>query len=105
MHKAAFYNNSYILTYLRDKHGRSIHEKDDQGNTPLHFACDQKAAFTCFWLIGFGADLDVQNNRLETPMHLLLKNPEKLRDAKTLRELIFRGANKELRDCNGMTPL
>lgn len=29
MHKAAFYDNSYILTYLRDKHGRSIQETDD----------------------------------------------------------------------------
>ena len=38
-------------------------------------------------------------------MHLFLKNPEKLGNTKTLRELVFRGANKELRDYEGMTPL
>lgn len=37
-------------------------------------------------------------------MHLLLKNPKDL-DTKLLRELIFKGANKELRDENGLTPL
>ena len=37
-------------------------------------------------------------------MHLLLKNPKDL-DTKLLRELIFKGAEKELKDENGMTPL
>lgn len=37
-------------------------------------------------------------------MHLLLKNPKDL-DTKLLRELIFKGADKEIRDENGMTPL
>lgn len=45
-HKASFDNNSYILTYLRDKAGFSIHETDSVGNSPLHFACDQKTEFT-----------------------------------------------------------
>lgn len=40
MHKAAFFNNSYVLTYLRDKVRMSIHERDDNDNTPLHYACD-----------------------------------------------------------------
>jgi len=40
MHKAAYDNNSYILTYLTEKHGFSIFELDDDLNTPLHFACD-----------------------------------------------------------------
>ena len=40
MHKAAYDNNSYILTYLKDKHDFSIMELDEDLNTPLHFACD-----------------------------------------------------------------
>lgn len=41
MHKAAFDNNTYVLSYLKQK-GISIDEKDSNGNTALHFACDQK---------------------------------------------------------------
>jgi ankyrin repeat protein len=39
-HKAAFDDNSYILTYLRDKAKFCIQETDSAGNSPLHFACD-----------------------------------------------------------------
>lgn len=39
MHKAAFDDNNYIITYLRDKEGISIMEEDIDGNTPLHVAC------------------------------------------------------------------
>lgn len=58
MHKAAFFNNSYVLTYLRDKVHMSIDERDDQDNTPLHYACDQKSSWTIFWLIHFGVDVN-----------------------------------------------
>jgi len=40
MHYAAFVNNTFIITYLRDKNGTCIATPDNVGNTPLHFACD-----------------------------------------------------------------
>lgn len=57
-----------------------------------------------FWLIHFGVDVNAQNKKGETPMHLLLKNPRDL-DTKLLRELIFKGAEKQVRDSNGFTAL
>jgi ankyrin repeat protein len=58
MHKAAYENNSYLLTYLRDAAGFDIEEPDSQGNTPLHFACSQRADYTAFWLISFAANVN-----------------------------------------------
>lgn len=59
MHKAAYDNNSYILTYLKEKHDFSILELDEDLNTPLHFACDQQSEYSIQWLIAFGADVNV----------------------------------------------
>ena len=39
MHKAAIDNNTYLITYLRDKTDLSISDVDYDGNTPLHYAC------------------------------------------------------------------
>lgn len=97
-HKAAFDDNSYILTYLRDKAGFQMQETDSAGNSPLHFACDQKTEFTAAWLIGFGADVNARNIKGETPIHLLLSKTEKSMDTKTLRSLIFKGAERNIKD-------
>lgn len=58
MHKAAYDNNSYLLTYLRDKAGFDIEDTDNVKNTPLHYACDQRADYTAFWLMSFGANVN-----------------------------------------------
>lgn len=105
MHKAAFDDNSYLITYLRDKEKFDIMEKGRAGNTPLHYACDGKAAASIIWLLGFGADVNAKNDNLQTPMHLLMTGGDKLRDVKTLREMVFRGADKNAVDDSGRTPL
>lgn len=104
-HKAAFDDNSYILTYLRDKAAFQLQETDSAGNSPLHFACDQKSEFTAAWLIGFGADVNAKNIKGETPTHLLLSKTEKSMDTKTLRSLIFKGADRNIKDNAGQTAI
>ena len=85
LHKAAFDDNSYLITYLRDKGGLDIMQPGPAGNTPLHYACDGKAAASIIWLLGFGADVNARNDSAQTPLHLLMTSGEKLRDVKTLR--------------------
>lgn len=105
LHKAAYDDNSYLITYLRDKSGFDIMLKGRAGNTPLHYACDGKAAASIIWLLGFGADVNARNDNAQTPMHLLLTGGDKLRDVKTLREMVFRGSDKNAIDDQGRTPL
>ena len=95
MHKAAMDDNTYIITYLRDKCGFDIKEVDFEGNTPLHYACFNLAEFAAIWLIGFGSDVNALNKNKDTPMHMLISSG-KIKNTKTLRELIFQGADKNL---------
>lgn len=73
MHKAAYDDNTYVLTYLVEKSTCSVHEVDQQGNTPLHFACDHKSEFAQSWLLAFGAEINAVNADGDTPLHLLVK--------------------------------
>jgi ankyrin repeat protein len=95
MHKAAIDNNSYLLTYLRDYGKLKIDEQDYSGNTPLHFACSYGSEISTFWLLGFGQNPNVQNTDGDTPLHVLLKS-QKLFNTKNVRELIFKGASRDL---------
>ena len=61
MHKAAHDDNTYLITYLRDKCNMSVNDIDFSGNTPLHFACSEGGEYAVFWIIGFGGDVNVQN--------------------------------------------
>ena len=104
MHKAAIDNNTYLLTYLRDVGKLKIDDEDYDGNTPLHFACGFGSEEATFWLLGFGADPNVQNGQGDTPLHVLLKS-KKLLNTKNIRELVFKGANREKKNNEGLTPL
>lgn len=79
-------------------------EEDIDGNTPLHVACMQGSEFSAFWLIGFGADLNKKNKFGDTPLHLLMQNSQNLRGSKTIKELIFKGANHQLKNNLGKEP-
>ena len=104
MHRAAKDDNYYLITYLRDKKNFDIMEVDSGGNTPLHYACGDCADWAIHWLLAFKADINAQNKKGQTPLHLLATS-DKLQDLKTMRELIFNGADREAIDSEGRTPL
>lgn len=104
MHKAAIDNNTYLITYLRDKTDLCISDVDYDGNTPLHYACQVGAELSAYWLIGFGQDVNAVNKEKETALHLLIKSEQPITNTSTVRELIFRGADRNLRNIDNKTP-
>jgi len=76
MHKAAMDDNTYIITYLRDKCNFDIKEVDYEGNTPLHYACFNLQECAANWLIGFGSEVNALNKNKDTPLHMLLSSGE-----------------------------
>ena len=105
MHKAAYDDNTYVLTYLHEKAGLSVASLDNRQNTPLHYACDHKTDFTANWLLGFGADINAVNEEGDTPLHLLVKNVYKLDSSKLVRELICKGADRDAVNLEGKKPI
>lgn len=103
MHKASCDDNTYLITYLRDKAGFQISETDIDGNTPLHYACLTGADYASFWLLGFGQDCTVVNNLGETALHQLIKSEQTMQNTKTVREMIFKGADRDIKNNEDQT--
>ena len=102
---AAFDDNTFVVSYLIEKTQFPIDQTDQQGNTALHWACDHNATFTPSWLLAFGANINAVNHEGNTPLHMLVKNPQKLKSSKQVRMLIFKGADRDIKNDKGMTAL
>ncbi|HLK55905.1 MAG TPA: ankyrin repeat domain-containing protein [Chthonomonadaceae bacterium] len=50
-------------------HGCNLHQKDQAGNTALHYAAEYSEPKMIGFLLDFGADINAINNDGETPLH------------------------------------
>jgi len=86
------------------KRGANLELTDEFGNTPLMIAAKQKAITLCRVLLAHGANVNAENNKNDTALHLVVRLadacPEKL-----LWLLLEHGANCEWPDSTLNTPL
>ncbi|KAI7865768.1 acyl CoA binding protein-domain-containing protein [Spinellus fusiger] len=84
---------------------QSVNSKDEEGLTPLHHACDRGYTDMARMLIDLGADINVQNNALETPLHYVtcLLSAYISEQFETARLLHQQGCDTSLRDEEGKT--
>ncbi|TLF28514.1 MAG: hypothetical protein FCO83_00120 [Spiroplasma sp. WSS] len=68
----------------------NINEKDNSGNTPLHYACFHNFLETADLLIKYGANINAKNNSDNTPLHYAIMSNA---DLKFINLLINKGAN------------
>ena len=67
MHFAALYGNDEAISYYLSNTFLSINAKDNEGNTPLHCACEKGYSSTIDLLVQRGAKTDMKNNEGLTP--------------------------------------
>jgi len=79
----------------------NVHEKNEEGETPLHIASNQGQIELVASLIERGAELNTANNLGYTPLHYAASKCNK----EIVRMLIDNGANVNSRSDFGYTPL
>ena len=110
MHYAAQNYSGYMsILILVKNHGFDVNVKSTIGATPLHFAIVKKEVKNVELLIRFGADVNAKDFLGQTPLHITVmrtsQDPDGFQDFKRImKELLFNGANKSLKNDNGQTP-
>ena len=102
LHDADLESTKKIIDLL-SKAGNDINEKSLKGNTPLHTAVSTGVNEEIVrWLLNLpNINIDIPNNEAKTPLHLAVKGYRK-----NIVELLFnKGANKDLINSEGKTPL
>ena len=90
------------LSRMSESQPESVHARDGEGNTALHWAawCGKLGAVSL--LIDRGSEVECRNNLGMTPLHV---GVHRYSDLDALRVLITHGASVDSRDNRGRTPL
>ncbi|XP_043284516.1 ankyrin repeat and death domain-containing protein 1A-like isoform X2 [Venturia canescens] len=99
LHVAASQGCKGILESIL-QHG-NINKQCNNGNTPLHLACENNEIETVEILINKGADPNCLNLRLQSPIHIAAE----MGHTDICKLLLAAGANIEQREKSGRTPL
>ena len=98
LHKAVFH--SEVLRFLLKKgiyKKEHLNEKEEYGNTPLHFACEEGIVESVKLLIDFGANVNVENDQGLTPLDKACARG----DVEIVKMLVKAGAKVNVPDHNG----
>jgi len=80
---------------------------DSRGSTPLHWACYRCSELALIYILAWvkPKDLCLADVDGYTPLHLAVKSAEEFKSCRPIRALLFRGADKTIRDNNNNQPI
>ena len=94
--------NAKIVQLLLERNPKLLEAKDQDGDTPLYPAIEEKHEQVVKQLIASGANLDTRNNSEQTPLHIASQDGS----TKIIQLLLERNPNLlEAKDVCGNTPL
>ena len=101
IHMAAEGNQPSMMIYLISKQHQSSQSVDENGSTPLHWACYSGAEESVNFLLNLEANINAQDKEKLTPLHLaVLGGREKI-----VLKLLQKNANKNLTNIRGELPI
>ena len=101
MHLAAESNQTSMMIHLYLNEAQDITSVDENGSTPLHWACYYKAEECVKYLLHLNADINAEDNEKFTPLNIAANN----NNVNIVRILIRNGANKKIRNKYNQLPL
>ena len=66
---------------------------DRKNSTPLHWASFAGAEIALSYLVAWGGDVNAQDSKGLTPLHLAVKSCEDLKNTKSIRQLLIKGSD------------
>lgn len=101
MHVAAESNQPSMLVYFLLYEGQDISFVDENGSTPLHWACYAGAFETVWYLLNLGANINAQDNVKFTPLHLAVSNNR----VNIVKLLLQKGVDKNMTSNKNELPI
>jgi ankyrin repeat protein len=75
-----------------------------EGSTPLHWACFSASDTAVYYLQSWGCKVNIQDKLGNTPLHIAVHNIENFVNMRAIKELLIKGADREIRDNNNRRP-
>ena len=101
LHMAAQGNNPNIIIYFKFKYNISVFSIDNNGNTPLHWACYNSSEEAINFLLSYMTDINIKNNSGKTPLHIAVFTEK----PSLIKKIIKRGGDINIKDKDGKTPI
>ena len=101
LHMAAQGDRPNVLIYFKEKYNMNINEVDENGSTPLHWACYMSSEISINYILSWinHNDVNIQDINGKSPLHIAIYGER----MKIIKKLINKGGNLSLRDNDGKT--
>ena len=101
MHIAAESNQPSMMIYLYLNEAQDISSVDENGSTPLHWACYYKAEECVNYLLHLNADINAQDKENFTPLNIAVSNNK----VSLVKLLLRKGADKKIANKYNQLPI
>ena len=82
-----------------------IDEPDNEHSTALHWACFTGSDTAIYYLLAWGASVNLQDIRGNTSLHLAIMSAEMFPSKRAIKELLIKGASRDILTKEGKNAL
>lgn len=94
------------LNALLLEDGFELNETDNSGATPLIWSAFCGSEITLTYLLAQpGIEVNAQNDKGETALHLAIQAPHSVKPANIIKRLMIKGASLDIKDSKGRKPI
>lgn len=98
---AAQGDNPNMIIYFRDKYNFDIYSQDQNGSTPLHWACYNCSENAINFLLSFMNNINIQDKKGQTPLHIAIFTGR----IRIIKKLLYKGSDLTLKDIQGKSAI